>query len=74
MATYNKFYIYLDGHSIGSASSIDKANKKLTKAVLNRAIKGNGSAVTGEIKNTIGDVLQTREFGEAIYSKEGAAL
>ena len=74
MSTQSKFFIYLGGRHIGASSSLGKANKKLTKAVLNRAMKGNGSAVTGQIKNSVGTILQTREFGEAIYGGAGGEV
>ncbi|MGJ8619646.1 MAG: hypothetical protein ACSHWN_04885 [Methylophilaceae bacterium] len=67
MATQNKFFLYLGGLPVGSSHSLKEANEELTTAVLNRALRGNGSAVTGEIRNSAGDVIQKREFGEAIY-------
>lgn len=67
MSKQSKFFIYLGGKPIGSSSSLNDANENLTQAVLNRAMNGISSAVTGEICNSFGKVLQTREFGEAIY-------
>lgn len=67
MSTQSNFFIYLGGQPVGSSASLEEANEELTTAVLNRALRGNGSAVTGEIRNGIGDILQTRQFGEAIY-------